>query len=127
MADTETKKGSRLILPNTVRLELSDGDWVEVKERLSYGESQRLSSSMLRYVKTDTGENEIGIDFAKHSLLRMETWLTDWSFRDHNDKPVPLSRSAIENLDAQTAGEIDEALTAHIEALGKAPPANGKA
>lgn len=102
-----------------LRLPLSDGDWVEVKPRLSYGEQQRLNSAVLRSVRGERGDNEVGIDYARFNILRLETWLVEWSLRDTKDKPVPVSRAAIENLDPDTAEEIDRALAEHIEAQQK--------
>lgn len=113
MADPTKKKKNRFVQPDIARLDLSDSDWVEVKERLTYAEHQRLYSSMLRTVKEGGGDGEIGVDLGRFNLLRLETWLVDWSFRDANDKPVPLTRAAIENLDPDTVREIDEALDRH--------------
>lgn len=122
---------NRFVQPAVVRLDLSDGDWVEVKEQITYGEAQRLTGSMLRTrVSRDDGANEVGVDYARFSVLKLQTWLTDWSFRDEQDKPVPLSPAAIENLDPATAEEIDAAINVHLAKRqeGKAPPsANGSA
>jgi hypothetical protein len=105
----------RFVQPNTVRLDLSDGDWVETKERLTYAESQKLYSAFVRSMRDGGADaDEMGVDLARFALLRMETWLTDWSFRDDQDKPVPLSRAAIENLDPDTAKEIDVAINAYL-------------
>lgn len=103
---------NRFVQPSTVRLPLSDSDWVEIKERLTYAENQRLQGAMVRSVRDLDGE--VGVDLARFTILRMETWLTDWSFRDDQDKPVTLSRSAIENLDPDTAREIDAAIDQHV-------------
>jgi hypothetical protein len=106
---------NRFVQPNTVRLDLSDGDWVETKERLTYAESQKLYSAFVRSMRDGGADaDEMGVDLARFALLRMETWLTDWSFRDDQDKPVPLSRAAIENLDPDTAKEIDVAINAYL-------------
>lgn len=105
----------RFVSPNTVRLDLSDGDWIEVKERLTYKEQQQLSGAMLRSIKTVEGDQEMGVDFARYAILRLKTWLLEWSFRDEHDKPVPLSPAAIENLDPDTAQEIGDALDKHLE------------
>ena len=116
---------NRFVVPSTVRVDLSDGDWIEIKERLTYGEQQRLSSSAL--TRMISGEDAgIELDFEKHSLMRMETWLVDWSFVGPNGKPVGITRRAISALDPDTAAEIDAAITAHIEALeaAKNPPTN---
>ena len=116
---------NRFVTADTDRLSLSDGDWVEVKRSLSHGEERRLQSSMLRAVSSEKGDNTVEIDWAKHSLLRLETYLTDWSFRGEDDKPVPLSRKAIENLDGATGQEIEAALEAHILAHAPKVTENG--
>jgi hypothetical protein len=105
---------NRFVQPNTIRLELTDSDWVEIKERLTYKENQTLQGAMVKYIRDATGESEVGVDLARFTILRMETWLTDWSFRDDQDKPVPLSRAAIENLDPDTAREIDAAIDTYL-------------
>jgi len=104
----------RFITPATARLDLSDGDWVEIKEQINYGEAQRLSGAMLRTVKTAAGDNEVGVDFARYAVLKLQTWLVDWSFRDEADKPVPLSPAAIENLDPEAAEAINDAIDKHL-------------
>ena len=104
----------RFITPATARLDLSDGDWVEIKEQINYGEAQRLSGAMLRTVKTAAGDNEVGVDFARYAVLKLQTWLVDWSFRDEADKPVPLSPAAIENLDPEAAEAINDAIDTHL-------------
>jgi hypothetical protein len=109
---------SRFVLPNTIRLDLSEGDWIEVKERLTYGEQQRLAGGAMARA-TGMGSESVGVDldFERYNLLRVTTWLVDWSFVDPKDKQVPVSREAVAALDPDTMVEIDAALTAHIEAL----------
>lgn len=114
-AQAPTARRTRFTDPTTVRLELSDGDWVEAKRGLTYAEQERVSGAMMRSMRSS--DDEIGIDWAKHRLLRLESWLVDWSFEDAKGKRVPLSRAAISNLDPDTAQEIHEALDTHIEAL----------
>ncbi len=109
----------RFVAPGTTKLPLSDGDWVEVKEQINYGESQRLSGAMLRTVKTAAGDNEVGVDFARYAVLKLQTWLVDWSLRDEADKPVPVSPAAIENLTPAAAEAINAAIDAHTAALAE--------
>jgi len=108
---------NRFVVPNTVRVELSDGDWVELKDRLTYGEQQRLASSALTRMTNAGADAGIELDFEKHSLMRMETWLVDWSFVGLNGKPVSITRAAIAALDPDTAAEIDAAITKHVEEI----------
>jgi len=107
---------SRFVLPETERLELSEGDWIEVKKRLTYGEQQRLAGGALRPKLTD-GEIDISLDLETHSILRLSIWIIDWSFCDAKDKQVEVSRDAIASLDPDTVEEIETVLTAHIRAL----------
>jgi len=107
---------NRFVTPETARLELSDGDWIEVKERLTYGEQQRLAGGALRPKLTD-GEIDISLDLETHSILRLSTWIVDWSFCDAKDKQVEVSRDAIASLDPATVDEIEKVLTTHIVAL----------
>lgn len=107
----------------TARLPLSDGDWIEVKEKLSYGEQQRLSTASLTSIQfggdSKPGETEVALNMDRYALMRLHVWIVDWSFRDHNDKPVPVSKSAIDNLDPLTAEEINKALDEHIERVNE--------
>lgn len=100
---------NRFVTAETVRLDLSDGDWVEIKARLTYEEAQKLGNASL------VGLNQGGyaIDVARFRLMRLETWLVDWNFADNEGKSVPLSPSAIRNLDPETAEEILDALDAY--------------
>jgi hypothetical protein len=116
-------KRFRFIVPSVVQLTLSDGDWIEVKERLTFGEQQRLTAATLAQSGSLTKGEELSVslDMASYKTARMVAYLTDWSFRDEDDRSVPVSRSAIETLDPATADEIDKALDAHIEATAADP------
>ena len=111
-----------------VKLPLSEGDWVLVRQELSYGQQRRLAAAGLSGVPgalAEQGQGEaLSIDLAAYDLERLATWVMDWSFTDDDGDRVPVSREAIEALHPDTAAEIDRALTAHVEALeGKAAPA----
>ena len=101
---------NRFVAPLTVRLDLSDGDWIEVKERLTYGEQQRISSSGVKYRDADG----LVLDLEKSGVTRLLTWIADWSFVGPDDKQRPVTKEAIWELDPGTAREIDAALSEHI-------------
>lgn len=109
---------NRFVVPGITRLELSDGDWIEVKSRLTYGEQQRLAGGAFTGGRaTADGLGTLDIDVERYAVLRLETWLTDWSFCDENGKAVKLSPAAIAALDPDSADEITAGLDAHIERL----------
>jgi hypothetical protein len=96
---------NRFVVPSTVKAELSEGDWIELKEWLTYGEQQRLASSALSRMTNAGADAGIDLDFEKHSLMRMETWVVDWSFVGPNGKPVEITRRAISALQAWIASD----------------------
>lgn len=109
---------ARFVTPETVRLELSDGDWIEIKERLNLWERERLTGTGIGGLRTSKdGDPQIGLNYAHYVIQKLETWIVDWSFVDGDDKRVEISRDALRNLDPDTADEIDEALDAHIAAM----------
>lgn len=116
------------VVPNTVRLPLpgDESEWIEVKERLTYGEEQKLATASFTSVKysqskADDGDSEIGLDMKRHALHRIHTWVVDWNLEGENGKRVDLSMAAIENLHPDVADEINAVLDEHIKAQeGKA-------
>ena len=104
--------------PNTVRLDLSDGEWIEVKEELTYGEQQRLSNAaMTRFQDASAATPRIELDFERYQVIRLKTWLVDWSAKGKDGKSIKITDESIRAMHPDMAAEIDAALTAHIEAL----------
>lgn len=102
----------RFVGPKVVRLELSEGDWIEVKERLSWGERNEVAS-----VGTSAGpDGRLVVNVPRWNQALVTAYLTDWSFRDEADKPVDVTPDAIAALDQETAGEILDAIDRHEKA-----------
>jgi len=100
-----------------VRLELSDGDWISVRQELTYGQQRRLAAAGLTGIDEAATEGQrLRVDLAAYDLERLVVWLLDWSFRDADGDRVEVSRQAIEALHPDTAAEINAALDRHIEA-----------
>ena len=113
---------SRFVTASTTRIDLSEGDWIEVRDRLPFGKQQKLASAGIGGVSgfdgtTDLSHVQIGLDMGAFEIERIMAWMTDWSFRDDRDKVVAFSRSAVENLDSGIADEIRAALDAHISRI----------
>ena len=123
---------SRFVQPATTNIPLSDGDWIEVKQALTYGEGQALYTSAvdstLDMGEAGTGQprTRFGLRMEAWAVKRICAWVVDWSFTDISGNKVEFSEQAVAALDEDTGKEIDAALTAHmaaIEARKKAPPA----
>lgn len=123
----------RVILPSTERVDLSDGDWLELKQEISYGESLELSNA--------TRLADGSLDLRDYYLTRAALWIVDWSFVDGLGNPIVWDdgversdlqtlerrKTLVASLDAQTGGEIQQAINA-MEAKaseGKAPKIEG--
>lgn len=107
----------RFVSPETVRIELKDGQWIEVKKTLTAGEEKAYRSAGFRRVsqRQDDNTNEVDIDWTAMAFARVEAYLVDWSAKRDDGKDVPVSKAAIRNLDAESFQEIDEAIVKHID------------
>lgn len=110
---------SRMRRPETVKIDITRGDWLLVKKYLTAGEQRAMFAGMLR---SDSNM----VDGSKVGLSRIVEYLLDWSITDADDRPVVIrdqSREAVEAalnaLDADSFTEILNAIDAHIEQVEK--------
>jgi hypothetical protein len=95
--------------PSTVKLELAEGDWVEVKRELTYGEQLQLQES-----SSETDEaGKYHLDVSNFYVNRMVAWVVDWSFEDA-DGAVVVTPDAVRALRGEIAAEINIALNKYI-------------
>lgn len=104
----------RFVQPETTRLTLSDGDWIEVKKKLTVGEQRAAFQQIVGEVNQEGWRRP---NMKMMGLAEVAAYIVDWSFRDAADKPVPFSVSALEGLDTESYDEIDAAVEAHIKAM----------
>ena len=113
--------GHRFASHQTTRLDLSEGDWLEVRDELSFGRQQKLAGAgvggLQGFDGGDLANVRMEVDLAAFEIERILAWVTEWSFRDATGRPVDLNRSAVENLTPETAEEIKAALDAHVAAV----------
>ena len=101
---------NRFALLETGRLELSEGDWIEIRKELTYGDILDLQEA-----STAPDENgELRFNGREFSINRIMAWVVAWSFEDENG-PVELTRDAVKALNAEAAGEINRALNEYQE------------
>lgn len=110
----------------SVHLELSDGDWIDVKPRLSKGDELRLEGAAVGGLRTvdlqtpvsrDAEGVEMRFDNVQFAVTRFLVWIVDWSLTDARGKSVRLTRESLLALDPDFAREIDQALDRHIAAI----------
>jgi len=122
-----------VVRPDTTRLALKEGDWIEVKKHLTAGEKARLSGAGLEGVRGFEGAQRnrtIELNYERLELARIEAYVVKWSFIGLDDAPLKVTPESIASLTQEIAKEIDEALDLHVKAMdaeknGEAPKAEG--
>lgn len=107
---------NRFVEPITVKLPLSDGDWIEVKKELTVVERDRIAGAGLDHMERGAGETDrarFTLNFEGARVVKLVTWIINWSFIDADGKYVPPTAAAIGNLDGATCDEIEKAINDH--------------
>jgi hypothetical protein len=110
---------SRFVRPESDRLEISGGDWLLVKKRLTAGEQRH---AFARIVKRSTLGEKLELDPEAMGLDKIVAYLLDWSLRDDTgaivpvrDQPLAAVEGALLALDPASFREIFDAISAHEE------------
>jgi hypothetical protein len=98
------------VASETVRLALSDGEWIQVKRELNAGEQQHLEAGYVKDMKM--GERPT-LDYERVGMTRLLEYVTGWSLCGFDGTPEPFEESALKALDMDTYLEIVEAVRAH--------------
>jgi hypothetical protein len=113
-----------LVKPATVRLSLSDGAFVEVKKELTSGEHREMFISQLH--ATSLGDRPT-LDLQNVGVSKVLAYVVDWNFVDFDDKPLAITREALDKFNSVEFQEIVTAVDAHHEAWEKAVDARKNA
>jgi hypothetical protein len=97
----------------TKKIELSDGDWVEVKTGLTAGDQRKQDSLALSPVMIN-GDVVDHRDWSLYEFLRTDLWVVAWSLI-RNGQPVPKTVAALQALEPEEFDEINNAVYAHIK------------
>ena len=105
---------SRFVVPDVVRLPLSDGDWIDVKKELNAGEQRRVFTNLVKTMqageKPELNPEQVG----KTKILE---YVVAWSF---GTGAQAFSASALDAIDPDSYAEIMAAVDTHDEAADKA-------
>lgn len=109
----------RFVEPATVRLDLGDGDWIEVAKELSNFEIKQMRTAGLTYMQGDRAsedEVKLGVAWSKMAFARVMAWVKDWNAKDAQGRPLPFNQETVKQLSEDDFNRIEKALNAHIEA-----------
>lgn len=101
-------------LQATIDEAVKDGHYVDVKKQLNAGEAHRVFTRQLR--PQGIGESSL-VDLDSVYTSKLVAYIVGWSLTDPQDKPVPFSEAALDNLDEVTFLEIRAAVEHHDESV----------
>lgn len=112
--------GSRFVQPESRKLDLSNGDWLIVRKRLTTGE--RRDAYRRTYVENSQGELVVHSALAPTVLVC--AYLLDWSLTDSegnqmaiHGQPWEVIAACVDALDPADFSEIRDAIDAHKTAM----------
>lgn len=100
------------VKPESERIDLGDGEWIEVKKELTVGETKEILSRSTKYVTVDG--SVVGVTDA--SVLDVElvlAYLVGWSARDEKGVSLPLSRATLLAQSRSNYQTISRAINKH--------------
>jgi len=108
---------SDVVAPDTKTLQISDGHWLRVKQRLNAGENRRMA-------KRGTTDGGVGVDLFEAGVAKILAFLLDWSLKDATGATIPIARqapdvveAAIDAISPERYTEILRAIEAHELAM----------
>ena len=110
-----------IIFEEIDRLDLKDGDWIDIKRQMSYGDKDDLSRAMMRIqvnaaklrAASSNGAltedalaemSDVEVSTGKLELLAIN--IKSWSFKDQKQEPLPVNRQTVRMLDEDTANLV---------------------
>lgn len=110
----------RFVLPETTTIQLTDGDWIEVKKRLMNGERRTILVSLVG-TRTDEG---LKPDKETMGMAEVAAYLVDWSLVGPDGRRVSIDTegkkyAALRALDPDDYDEIETAIDAHKAAMAR--------
>jgi hypothetical protein len=102
-----------LVQDGTDRVELPNGEWVEIKSKMSYGERQTYLNNLVRVqtqLTTPIPEVDVNLTMDTANLILLAMNIRAWNLTNGTGEVAPLTKENIALLDPQTADQILEAI-----------------
>ena len=94
---------SRIVSKKTTRIDLGEGEWVDVKTGMSFADLKPV----LGLFNVEGGEQQ-NVMAAAQALIKVA--IVDWFIRDDEGEPVPYSAEKIDLYDLRTTLELGQIL-----------------
>lgn len=111
---------SRVVVPATIKIDLSWGDWILIKRQLNHGEQ----TDMFARLYTAGLDGSLRANPLSVGMAQVTAYLLDWNLLGLDEKPMlirdqPLSvvESMLRSLSPEDFAEIANAIHKHIAAM----------
>ena len=132
--DIETLPTSRVVVPGTKRLELSQGEYLIVKAQLNAGETLDLFERAAPDVDITAPDARQRLSPSRVALGLVVAYLLDWDLTDLDGAPLVIAgatadekTAALRGLDFDSLVEIINVITAHDAATRQEKKRRGRA
>lgn len=103
--------------PDTVRIDLGDGQWIEVKAELTKGERDKANAFMYR--ESVTEGKAVAVDIERMPKAEAMAYLVDWSLT-RNGQKVSIDSdadrlAALDKMSEAAFEVVSSAIKAHVE------------
>ena len=104
----------RLVSNAPTRIDLGDGDWLDVRSDIS----KKQFNTLLKALPAGFGEENSFTPGESDDFVAaiFEAFILDWSLVDEEGNPVPATRENYDNLERQAATIVDTAIMEHFNA-----------
>jgi hypothetical protein len=106
-----------IVRPETVRVTLKDGEWLDLAKELTAGEYRDMHVAQMKDTPAGSG---FVLDYRHVGFSTILAYVKEWSFVDLDGKPLPVSEDWLRKFNTATFDEIREAAEAHHAASEKA-------
>lgn len=110
---------SRVVVPESDIVQISNGDWLLVKRRLNHGEYQELLAR--KYIAESSGV--VRVNLHKAGWEKIAIYLLDWSLVNGKGEKLAISGQspdaidqALDILDPESVDEIGRAIDTYVAA-----------
>ncbi len=101
--------------PDTVRIDLGDGDWLELKKQLTVGESTKATAQLVKEIRQD---GRVTPDFEMMGKAEAVAYITEWSLgasRIRMGDSDAKKLTAINGMTPEAFKIISEEIQKHVE------------
>lgn len=106
-----------LVRPETVRVTLKNGEWLELVKELTAGEYRDVQVAHMKEVTAGSG---VVVDYRNVGFAMVLAYVKDWSFTNFDGTTLPISSDWLRKFRTDLFDDVRAAVEAHHSESEKA-------